>query len=201
MRSRSSSILRPNTSSTGFMLPCAAPSCGSVRVEWPKQRPPRRTSSRWNAGWTASISNNTGCIVNYGERYRNGERISTGFVESTINQVVSKRMVKKQQMQWTPDSRCSGRPKERTSCSKSGPRCSTTAGKPPSAGGIQDSVPHRSRLRQHERRLDPRLFSALDMEIIYNYMGAPERGSAHVRPHYSTAVIPAKKISTPARNC
>jgi hypothetical protein len=48
------------------------------------------------------ISNNSGCIVNYGERYRNGERISTGFVESTVNQVVSKRMVKKQQMQWTP---------------------------------------------------------------------------------------------------
>jgi hypothetical protein len=39
--------------------------------------------------------------ANYGERYRNGERISTGFVESAINQVVSKRMVKKQQMQWT----------------------------------------------------------------------------------------------------
>jgi hypothetical protein len=36
-----------------------------------------------------------------GERYRNGERISTAFVESTINQVVSKRMVKQQQMQWT----------------------------------------------------------------------------------------------------
>jgi hypothetical protein len=48
------------------------------------------------------IENNTGFLVNYGERYRNGERISTGFVESTINQVVSKRMVKKQQMQWTP---------------------------------------------------------------------------------------------------
>lgn len=48
------------------------------------------------------IINNAGYIVNYGERYRNGERISTGFVESTINQVVSKRMVKKQQMQWTP---------------------------------------------------------------------------------------------------
>jgi hypothetical protein len=26
------------------------------------------------------ISNNAGAIVNYGERYRNGERISTGFV-------------------------------------------------------------------------------------------------------------------------
>ena len=47
------------------------------------------------------ITNNAPFIVNYGERYRNGERISTGFVESTINQVVSKRMVKKQQMQWT----------------------------------------------------------------------------------------------------
>jgi hypothetical protein len=49
------------------------------------------------------ITNNAGFIVNYGERYRNGERISTGFVESTINQVVSKCMVKKQQMQWTPE--------------------------------------------------------------------------------------------------
>jgi len=48
------------------------------------------------------IANNASFIVNYGERYRNKERISTGFVESTINQVVSKRMVKKQQMQWTP---------------------------------------------------------------------------------------------------
>jgi hypothetical protein len=35
-----------------------------------------------------------------GERYHRGERISTGFVESTANQVVSQRMVKKQQMQW-----------------------------------------------------------------------------------------------------
>ena len=36
-----------------------------------------------------------------GERYRNGERIASGFVESAINQVVSKRMVKKQQMGWS----------------------------------------------------------------------------------------------------
>lgn len=47
------------------------------------------------------ISNNRPFIVNYGERYRNGERISTGFVESTVNQVISKRMVKKQQMRWS----------------------------------------------------------------------------------------------------
>ncbi len=31
-----------------------------------------------------------------------GETISTSFVESTVNQVVSKRMVKKQQMRWSP---------------------------------------------------------------------------------------------------
>jgi len=49
------------------------------------------------------IAHNAAAIVNYGERYRNGERISTAFTESTINQVVSKRMVKKQQMQWTPE--------------------------------------------------------------------------------------------------
>jgi len=40
-------------------------------------------------------------IPNYGERYRNGERIASGFVESAVNQVISKRMSKRQQMQWT----------------------------------------------------------------------------------------------------
>jgi hypothetical protein len=48
------------------------------------------------------IENNAGFIPNYGERYRHGERISTGFVESTVNQVISKRFCKKQQMAWTP---------------------------------------------------------------------------------------------------
>jgi hypothetical protein len=48
------------------------------------------------------VDNNAGAIVNYGERYRCGERISTGFVESAVNQVISKRFVKKQQMRWTP---------------------------------------------------------------------------------------------------
>ena len=40
-------------------------------------------------------------IPNYGDKYRYGETIATGFVESTINEVVAKRMAKKQQMQWT----------------------------------------------------------------------------------------------------
>ena len=47
------------------------------------------------------ISANQQYIVDYGDRDRNQERIATGFVESAVNQVVSKRMVKKQQMTWT----------------------------------------------------------------------------------------------------
>ena len=49
------------------------------------------------------IRANGAWIPNYGERYRCGETISSAFVESTVNQVVSKRMVKKQQMRWTPE--------------------------------------------------------------------------------------------------
>ena len=47
------------------------------------------------------IERNRAFIPNYGEFYRNGERIGTGFVESAVNQVLSKRMAKKQQMQWS----------------------------------------------------------------------------------------------------
>jgi hypothetical protein len=47
------------------------------------------------------IGNNRGYLPNFGERYRNGESISTAFVESTVNQVIDKRFVKKQSMQWT----------------------------------------------------------------------------------------------------
>ena len=48
------------------------------------------------------IRANAGRIPNYGERQRAGEAISTAFTESAVNQVISKRMVKKQQMRWTP---------------------------------------------------------------------------------------------------
>jgi len=48
------------------------------------------------------IRANGAWIPNYGERYRAGETISSAFVESTVNQVVSKRMVKQQQMRWPP---------------------------------------------------------------------------------------------------
>jgi hypothetical protein len=47
------------------------------------------------------IRNHPESIPNYGERYRQGERISTAFVESTVNQVVSRRFVKRQPVHWT----------------------------------------------------------------------------------------------------
>ena len=49
------------------------------------------------------IVNNRHVIPNYGERYHNGEAIATGFVESTVNEVVSKRFCKQQQMQWSKE--------------------------------------------------------------------------------------------------
>lgn len=48
------------------------------------------------------ITNNQAFITNYGERYHQGDRISTGFVESAVNYVVAKRFTKRQQMQWSP---------------------------------------------------------------------------------------------------
>lgn len=45
---------------------------------------------------------NAGSIPNYGERRRAGEAISSSTAESAVNQVISKRMVKKQQMRWSP---------------------------------------------------------------------------------------------------
>ena len=49
------------------------------------------------------IVNNRHLIPNYGERYHNGQAIATGFVESTVNEVVSRRFCKKQQMQWSKE--------------------------------------------------------------------------------------------------
>lgn len=55
------------------------------------------------AEFATYIERNANAIPNYGERYRNDERIATSFVESAVNVVIAKRFTKKQQMQW---SRC-----------------------------------------------------------------------------------------------
>ena len=39
-------------------------------------------------------------MPDYGDRYRDGCRISTGFAESAVNEIIAKRMAKSQQMRW-----------------------------------------------------------------------------------------------------
>jgi len=71
-----------------------------VDVEHPTER--QRKLYKALAEFEHYIDANASWIPNYGERYRAGEAISNAFVESAVNQVVSKRMVKKQQMRWSP---------------------------------------------------------------------------------------------------
>jgi hypothetical protein len=47
------------------------------------------------------IDRNRAFIPNDGERYRDGKRLSTGFVESRLNQVLRKRFCTRQPMPWT----------------------------------------------------------------------------------------------------
>lgn len=63
--------------------------------------PEQRKLSKAVAEFGGYLRANATWIPNYGERYRAGEAISSAFVESAVNQVVSKRIVKKQQMRWT----------------------------------------------------------------------------------------------------
>lgn len=57
--------------------------------------------ARLLADFHTYVEQNSAFIVDYSKRQRYGERVSTGFVESAVNQVLAKRMVKRQQMQWT----------------------------------------------------------------------------------------------------
>lgn len=50
----------------------------------------------------AYLTNNIDSLPNYGQRYRAGQRISSAFVESAVNQLIDKRMSKSQQMRWDP---------------------------------------------------------------------------------------------------
>lgn len=50
------------------------------------------------------LGNNADSLPNYGRRYRSGQRVSSAFVESAVNQLIDKRMSKSQQMRWDPRS-------------------------------------------------------------------------------------------------
>jgi len=74
----------------------------------------QRKLAKYLADFAGYIRTNTAWIPNYGERHRCGEAISSAFVESTVNQVVSKRMVK--------NSKCAGHRPEPSSSSRFAPR-------------------------------------------------------------------------------
>jgi hypothetical protein len=65
--------------------------CGDVRRE-------QRDLSKAVGEFRGDIRASATSIPNYGERVRAGEAISSAFVESAVNQVVSKRVVTKQQI-------------------------------------------------------------------------------------------------------
>jgi hypothetical protein len=46
------------------------------------------------------LERNAGALVPYAARQRRGQPISTAFVESAVNEIVAKRMTKRQQMRW-----------------------------------------------------------------------------------------------------
>ena len=71
---------------------------------------------------------NAGRIPNYGERRRAGEAISTAFTESTVNQVISKRMVK--------NSKCAGHRAVPTCYCRYAPESSTTPSPTTTDAGI-----------------------------------------------------------------
>ena len=67
---------------------------------WPSEEPPKLLKAIYE--FDTYLRANADAIPNYGERYRAGEPIASSPAESAVNQVISKRMVKKQQMRWSP---------------------------------------------------------------------------------------------------
>ena len=60
-------------------------------------------SGAWNttpASYWPTSSRNQEAPVHCAARHKNGELISTAFVESSVNEIIAKRMNKRQQMRW-----------------------------------------------------------------------------------------------------
>jgi hypothetical protein len=47
------------------------------------------------------LYSNIGSLTDYGRAWRQGERIATANIESTVNQLINQRMCKKRQMRWS----------------------------------------------------------------------------------------------------
>ena len=77
----------------------------AVLCRWAKRKPVRdvagiRRLERHVSELLRYLERNQGALVHYAARQRQGEPISTAFVESAVNEIVAKRMNKKQQMRW-----------------------------------------------------------------------------------------------------
>lgn len=73
-----------------------------ANLECIKSRYPNIKAFRRGAcEFQACVANNAHTIPNCAERHRCGERVSTAFVESTVNTVVGMRFSMKQQMRWS----------------------------------------------------------------------------------------------------
>jgi hypothetical protein len=79
------------------VIQCVSDEVDALDVDYPNVRKFAKATHEFSV----YIAANAGSLINYGERYRAGERISSAFVESTVNAVISKRFAKRQQMQWT----------------------------------------------------------------------------------------------------
>jgi hypothetical protein len=65
--------------------------------------PERRKLARTLSELDDYLESNRDLIPDYGDRRRHGEAISSSIAESTVNQVISRRFVKKQQVRWQPE--------------------------------------------------------------------------------------------------
>ena len=83
-------------------IECLADDIAGALEENPTSGSLRKLATTLGEFATYITNNDVGRIVNYGERFRAGERISTGFVESAVDQIMHKRFDKRQSMRWTP---------------------------------------------------------------------------------------------------
>ncbi len=67
------------------------------------QNPERRKFARTLKELDEYLDANRDLIPDYGDRRQRGDTISSSIAESTINQAISRRFVKKQQMRWQPE--------------------------------------------------------------------------------------------------
>jgi hypothetical protein len=67
------------------------------------ESPERRKLARTLKELYDYLDTNRDLIPDYGDRRRHGESISSSIAESTVDQVISRRFVKKQQMRWQPE--------------------------------------------------------------------------------------------------